>query len=64
MKTCNGCEHHVEAGLEDVAFFYHVCTYKQIRGIGKSRIICGKVRSLIPAGVRRWRMKIIIFSTH
>lgn len=42
MKTCNGCEHHVEAGLEDVAFFYHVCTYKQIKGIGKSRIICGK----------------------
>ena len=42
MKTCNGCEYHVEAGLEDVAFFYHVCTYKQIKGIGKSRIICGK----------------------
>jgi len=42
MKTCEECEYHVEAGPEDVAFFYHICTNKLVRGVGKSRIICEK----------------------
>lgn len=41
MKTCNECEYHIQAGVKDVAFFYHACNYKLIHG-GKSRVICGK----------------------
>lgn len=42
MKTCDECEYHIEAGINDVAFFYHICTYKFIHDTGKNRIICGK----------------------
>jgi len=49
MKTCDRCRYHLEAAMKDVAFFYHICTYKLINNTGKNRIISeGNEKPYIP----------------